>query len=203
MVERLEGRRLLSGNVTVVLDPATFTLVVHGDNKSNDIVIPPFGDISYTIVGRNGTTVNGAAFADLYTGDAVPNFAIDMGNGEDVVELGENPPGRRYIVNDLVIRTGNGSDTVKVDATVDGNLDIDTGNGDDHVELIGAWVFGNLKINTGNGDDSITLDYGDFGENRVGGNSSMDGGRGQDVLTGIGTLYTDGTQTIVDVETVA
>lgn len=198
ILETLEGRRLLSGNVTAVYNPLTATVVVKGDNKSNDIIISPGNSFAYTITGRDGTKVNGLPSVDVVV-PGISNFSVDTGNGEDVVEL------NGYVVNNAVITTGNGEDSVIVaNAEVDSNLTIDTGNGGDKVAIAGIIVFGNLDIDTGNGPDSI--DFGTVGgffvDVTVGGNTKIDGGNGPDILTDIAQLHTLGTQTIVGVESI-
>lgn len=203
MLETLESRRLLSGNVTAVFDAGSNTIVVRGDNKANDILIAPGISTGYLINGRNGTTINGAATADVGPG-SVNNFDIETGNGDDVVEFAEGLGGAaRYVVGNLDIGTGNGGDSVKLILRSTGNTDINTGNGGDEVSMQGSVVEGNLNIDTGNGADSIAFASHPFGDVTVQGSTTIDGGRGPDVLTGSAFLHTTGTQTILDVETVS
>ena len=203
MLETLERRRLLSGNVTAVFDAGSNTVVVRGDNKANDILIAPDLGTGYIIKGRNGTTINGAPSADVGNG-AINNFNIETGNGDDVVEFGEGFGGStRYVVGNLDIGTGNGGDSVKLILRTTGNLDINTGNGGDDVSMKGSQVQGNLSIDTGNGADSIAFGAHLFGEVFVDGTTSIDGGHGPDVLTGLAQLHTTGTQVIDDIESIS
>src|SRR5262245_41454172 len=106
MCEILEERRLVSGNVSVVKEGDT--LIVRGDNKSNQIRI--YGDSGglNLVEGLSGTTINGTAVA---TFAAWPLFRLDakMGNGDDSVALGGGPTGGSYVAfSSVSVRTDNG-----------------------------------------------------------------------------------------------
>jgi hypothetical protein len=199
-LESLESRRLLAGNVTAVFDAATNTFVIKGDNQSNDILFAPGSDQAYTITGRHGTTVNGHASVDLPGAGGTKTLVVDMGNGDDVVEMAGYSFTRASIV------TGNGNDSVSTNGEIfSKGLDIDTGNGNDTVKLVGTLIAdGDLNIKTGNGDDSVALgrDNSDFPVS-VDGNTKIDGGRGDDVLTNLAILYTAGTRTILGFESIS
>jgi hypothetical protein len=153
--ETLENRRLLSGNVTAVFDGTT--LIIKGDNKSNQIEIFGSGTPGYNIATSGGTTVNGqSGTVDdpvfIATGGIVP-ISIDMGNGDDEVRVSS------VFTKDLSIATGNGDDLVVLSGVgVTGNLDVNTGNGDDTVDIGGLSVFasGSAHFNGGHGFDSLT-----------------------------------------------
>src|SRR5215475_4050679 len=94
VIETLEGRQLLSGNVSVSYDAATNTVNIVGDNKSNDIVVTGLFNGTYNIKGANGTTVNGGAEANIPAAGALgSNFDVSLGNGDDSVEFGNFSPG--------------------------------------------------------------------------------------------------------------
>ena len=181
MVESLETRRLLAGNVTAGLDGGG-VLVIKGDNKANDFqVIAGFSDT--TVVGLNGTTINGGASANF---GGFPNLKIDTGNGDDKVDLIDI---YGFIGQDASITTGNGSDTVIIrPASFDSSveiLSIDTGNGDDFVDIAdSAFLDANVKL--GNGNDTIKFsgDIGFFGT------VVFDGGHGSDTIDASGATFT-------------
>src|SRR5438876_651028 len=133
LVESLEGRRMLSGNVAVAFDGTTVTVL--GDNKSNQIVITG-KNFGYRVIGLAGTTVNGAPFADAITGGAAANMRVSMGNGEDFIRF-EKSDGPGIGLLDTSIAMGNGSDSLlfKDFVGVFGNLDLTTGNGGDDVHF--------------------------------------------------------------------
>ena len=194
--ESLEMRRLLSGNVAVALDTLTDTIVIKGDNKSNNIVFTADGD-GYIVTGRDGTTVNGHASVHvLLTGVPFPpNLSVDMGNGDDVVE------DRGDAWRNGVIATGNGNDTIiLLGDEFDNSLTMDTGNGDDALTMGGEnGSPGTLNINMGNGNDSVTL----IGGVAIDGDVSFNGGNGRDVFTGLANLFALGTRTFTGFESVS
>ena len=147
--ETLENRRLLSGNVTAVFDGTT--LIIKGDNKSNQIIVG--GSNTYFIDPSGGTTVNGqSGEVSIPIGKIVP-VSVDMGNGDDYVELGS------IYTKDVSIAMGNGDDSVYLDGVAaTGNLDVNTGNGDDSVAIgtLSAFASGSAHFNGGHGDDSLT-----------------------------------------------
>ena len=193
LIEQLEGRRLLSGNVAVTYDPATNTVNVLGDNKSNDILVS--GNIvkGYTVTGQNGTTVNGGASAHVDpTGGQRANFDVALGNGDDAVEFND------FAALGVDVNTANGDDAVKLfNVTVFNGLDINTGNGEDAVSLDFVDIHQGLNIDTGNGEDSVTFGNSFTGVTVFDGDAHVSGGRGEDVLTGEANLHVlAGTKTI-------
>ena len=194
MVEALETRRLLAGNVTAVLDGGT--LVITGDNKSNDVLVVM--DANTHVVAVPGTTVNGGTANVDFGG--LPDLAISTGNGEDTVDVVDP------LDQNISINTGNGQDSVSVrtvnfDSSTD-DLTINTGNGNDSVLLQDSLanvldIHGDLNINTGNGSDDITF----VGVVGVFGDATIDGGHGPDTLNDDGLLFVLGTRTDLNIET--
>jgi hypothetical protein len=189
--ELLEGRRLLSGNVTVSFDAASNTVNITGDNKANEIFVSgSLGGGTYTIAGVNGTKVNGqTSVTRPVVGANGSNFNISLGNGDDVVRLGSiSPDFVPFTAASLRVDTGNGDDTVLLaDVTLrTSGLRVSTGNGDDTVRVEFSDILGGQTINTGNGDDTVT-----FGNevNVVSGMSRIDAGRGFDTLVGGAGLH--------------
>ena len=197
-LEPMEQRRLLSGNVTASID-GSGTLVVKGDNKSNDvIVIAGAGDT--LVVGKPGTTVNGGTAGADFPG--FPNISVNTGNGDDTVEL-DDLNGQNASVD-----TGNGEDQVLVQTiffpgqSSVNNLNIDTGNGNDAVtfNFNGQSVIGNANIDLGNGSDKLTV----LGNIAIGGDAHIHGGNGPYTLdvSGVTGLSIGGTIDITGFESV-
>jgi hypothetical protein len=176
-LESLEQRRLLSGNVSVIVDGSDIN--IQGDNKSNGVSVAstPFG---YVIVGTGNTTLNGANAPLVFTGGP-QNLSINTGNGDDVVALDGSGvagfPGKIDFGN-VSIDTGNGDDTVSSNLLVAFGFDVSTGNGQDLVTLTNTGSIGNMNIDTGNGSDSVGI----FGFSGSNGSVVLDGGNGPDAL---------------------
>src|SRR5262245_23665112 len=101
MLEPLELRRMLAGNVTATLVGGE--LIIHGDSKSNAIVVSTHPDNTTTVAPAAGTKVNGGGQTATFAG--FPEVACDMGNGDDNVALVD-------MFQTASIVTGNGNDTV-------------------------------------------------------------------------------------------
>jgi hypothetical protein len=176
--ERLERRRLLSGNVTVTADE---TLAAHliGDNKNNEIEITVNPGIGYFVTGLHGTTVNGVHAVSIATTPAL-KFEVSLGNGNDRVFF-EGAFGTQ----DLNIITGNGKDVVSLSGgTHFGDINIDTGNGDDQVILSGIHGTKNLNVSTGDGKDTLSVPS----PIQIDGSAKIDGGKAKNKLTGNGAI---------------
>jgi hypothetical protein len=187
--ESLERRRLLAGNViATATDPSaqegTITLI--GDNKSNQVEIQPTAS-GYLVTGLNGTTVNGVTSVTLHAA-GLRNLVANMGNGDDDLQLQQNTFGGSSEFNSASIDMGNGNDTVEMTgayfanfgSAAHGDLNINTGNGDDVVTITGSTVEGNLKVDLGNGDDTLAF----VGSITVFGTSTLIGGHGENTLLG-------------------
>ena len=110
-------------------------LILTGDNQDNNIIVIQECCQTVVVNGRADTTVNGSSGrvdADGVTGDII----IAMNEGKDFVRV-EITPGVAVIAR---------------------NLRINTGSGDDTVELFGVTVRGNTQIHTDEGDDVILID---------------------------------------------
>lgn len=168
-IETLEDRNLLSGNVLVVIGKTT---LVTGDEAANSIEVSP-GDEPGEIIfrGLDGTTINGSVDAFVGTIEGgLANVKIDLQGGADLAvitnlsEAAENWPVQSIpsVANDfeidgnLGIDTGDGEDTVLLrHLDVGGNLDVDTGAGNDIVVAESISVGKKLVVNTGDGADQI------------------------------------------------
>lgn len=108
VIEALEARQLLSGNVTATL--AKGTLTIQGDGGDNVIQIESTtnigGNPTITVANvNNPTSINGHASAD-FAASAVNNLRINMQNGNDQVYVFVGLP------NTVTISVGSGNDTV-------------------------------------------------------------------------------------------
>ncbi len=127
LIEPLEGRLLLAGDVSVTLKGATGYIT--GDSQANAIEVSrDGGNLLVSPVGD--TTINGAA--GPLSVSAPTNLVVRMGRGNDHLAF----PGA---------------------FALDGHLQIDTGDGDNMVELTGVAIDGNLAIGFGDGVDQADL----------------------------------------------
>jgi hypothetical protein len=133
-LERLEDRTLLSGNVTATVTNAGNLLVV-GDAKGNEILIQSTSGGALQISSLDGTTTINGGSTPFSTTGVTGNVAVFMKQGADVVDVG-----------------GTGMLT-----TLPKNLFIDTGSGDDTVDVENASIAGNVAIFGGAGSDTFTI----------------------------------------------
>src|SRR4051794_11779777 len=113
LIEPLERRALLAGNVSVFLDAAG-NLIVRGESAANGIQVDQYGSFAIQGVDAGGapTRVNGVD-NDVAAFDVAPghDIRITLAGGADRIEVGTrsddvNPP------RDLAIDTGDGSDSI-------------------------------------------------------------------------------------------
>jgi hypothetical protein len=133
-LERLEDRTLLSGNVSATVTGAGNLLVV-GDAKGNEILIQSTSGGALQVSSLDGTTTINGGSSPFSTTGVTGNVAVFMKQGADVVDVG-----------------GTGMLT-----TVPKNLFIDTGSGDDTVDVENASIGGNIAIFGGAGSDTFTV----------------------------------------------
>lgn len=213
MFESLEGRCLLSGNVTA--DVIRNCLVIKGDAADNQIQIT-VDQGQYVVTGLGDTTVNDGASAtlqasgsvvltmgdgndevtvqDAYIGDSVAgrtkNLFADMGAGDDAFSILGASQARN-----VALRSGSGANTFNVGGDTGGtslaSLDIATGSGDSVVDIKGSsirWV--NLCLGAGTNQVSIaSVD----GAATTLGSVSIFGMRGTNQIDIQGALGADGT----------
>lgn len=174
VLEALESRKLLAGNVVVTAD-TSLTATLAGDNKSNQVAITLLSNSQgYLLTGLGGTTLNGLPAVSIPTTSAF-NFNIDMGNGNDSVNFFGTSLGTQSIN----LATGNGKDKVVIDGpTIFGNLTIASGNGKDRISVVNAHITGNLTIGGGNGNDSVIVTP----TTKVDGVSNISGGKGHNAM---------------------
>ena len=134
-MESLEVRRVPVGNITAAVQNGVLT--VTGDNAANDVEIA--GNLSnrVTIAGFNQTKVNGIAPV----------------NGKSVVTFTG--------ITDVVVVTNDGNDRIVIKGNPDPvrfrDITVDTGAGDDVVEIRNVFATDDINITTQNGKDRVTL----------------------------------------------
>ncbi|MEN3941828.1 hypothetical protein WJU23_11085 [Prosthecobacter sp. SYSU 5D2] len=132
VLEVLEARFAPAGLVSLNLTAAG-ALSITGDAQNNDFIITESGD-QWTISSLPGGTtefsLNGGAAQSVLTFDAPDSVKATLGGGNDEMVL----------------------DGVLIPKT----LNINTGDGDDIVELASASIFGTTKVVMGNGNDLFT-----------------------------------------------
>src|SRR5262245_35412351 len=153
MLESLESRRLLAGNVTVTLAAGLATIT--GDNKSNQLeIVFDANTFDLSVGGLSGTTVNGGT-APVSIG--IAGVKGETGNGDDLVKVHSINGGTVIFIIDVPdggsIETGNGADVVAMDRLAFSDTNISTGNGADVVHLSNV-AGNNLNVDTGNGADA-------------------------------------------------
>jgi hypothetical protein len=166
------------GNVTAEVIQGVLT--IRGDAKANKIQIVPEGNSGgFTIQSPyRYSKINGELILDIHRRHhfaGVTSIDIDLGDGDDEVAIF----GSRRTLPSLSIRTGNGSDYVRLGGNnddpfaavieqwiqfgesqaINGDVFIDTGDGDD-LFLPFAHVNGDVNVQMGAGNDSqIALTY--------------------------------------------
>src|SRR5436309_10574524 len=99
-------------------------LIITGDDSDNNIIVQEGG----LVTGRAGTTINGNGRFEPFD-----------------------------VLHDINMKSKGGDDFIRVDAgpgtTVFRDVKIDTGMGDDHIEIMGLRVRGVIRIDTGVGDE--------------------------------------------------
>lgn len=146
-------------------------MILRGDKQGNSVLVEQTGPDTYLVTGQDGTTVNGAATAEVtgvrktikvllrggddsftFSGDAPGRLRVVGGPGDDVIDLQNG-----FIDGPLQVSTGGGNDTVMVAMDVSRTTRIVTGGGNDTVVLQGAALQRKARIGTGGGDDDVTV----------------------------------------------
>ena len=191
----LSGRAGADGNVTVHVD-GQGNLVVVGDGADNAISIMPFDIGEGFVRGLDGTLVNGSEQAP-FTG-AGGDFRIRMHGGDDTVEVDDGDGNE--VLGDLEVETGTGDDTVLVRHFIaHGDLSIHTGPGHDRVRLeqtagLSAFAEGRTDVRTGAGNDQVIVTGGDPSLEafvRFQGAFRVATGQGRDFVSVSGAIFFD------------
>ncbi len=172
--QQLEPRQLLAGDVSVSI--VSGQLFVTGDDADNQILITGTRRGSASVIGLEGTTINGSEdpFVASYPGlrKAVVRLGaghdqatiqgvrfnwgldVDSGAGDDNVVLRNGSLG-----SDLTVNGGEGRNVIEVDDMfVVGNSGILTGSGNDFVSILSHVVVDSFFVRTGAGADVLAGD---------------------------------------------
>jgi hypothetical protein len=153
--ETFESRRLMA--VTTSLSNGS--LLIDGDGDADDIAIVGTanpGEI--TVMGRNGTQVDGLVNGSTTIQGVTANVVADFGDGDNIINV-DNV----YLAGNLELNTGNGRDQVTLGATgvvsTGGTCIVRTRDGNDVVraEDYRVFIVGFLSVQAGVGQDSIAL----------------------------------------------
>ena len=141
---------------TVQVSVKNGNLEIRGDDASNCIKITGKGGAGeYAIGGCDSTLVNGGSSVP-YSGVKY-DLKFNMQGGNDTVIIADDDGDT--VLDDLEINTGTGNDTVEVHHfAVLGEMHINTGSGNDLVIIDGVAARHSSQINTGSG-----IDYTVFG----------------------------------------
>jgi hypothetical protein len=152
-LEGLESRQVMAGNVVAGMVAGSLNLT--GDFQSNQVELHQLGVGIYKVEGLGGTTING--MPSQVFGGVVGNINCNMNFGDDRVLIDEifSTPANLNVDmglgNDLVQLYGTSTAPIKVQ----GHLNVLTGQGADHVRMTGLTVVGNGIIDTGTENDGI------------------------------------------------
>jgi len=149
--DSLEPRLLLAGDVTVAVDDGD--LLITGDVAANAVLVRGTETPGQYVVSRadRSTTINGGTAP--FTSADVTNFVIDMGAGNDRLNLANVK-----VSGSVSIDTGTngGKDLVNVAyARIGGEFEANTGGGNDRVTLSALTVSGAAMIDAGAGNDRL------------------------------------------------
>ena len=155
-LESLENRQLLAGDVEVRVTGGG-DLRLDGDDESNQVSLLTLPNGDMTVVGNDGTTINGAA-SQTFSG-VTDDVRVNLRDGNNLLLLdGTRIPDR------LTVRTGDGSDVLFInpqdqDVVIGGNVSINLGDGDNSLVSLegGVEVAGRMSVRMGDGIDDITL----------------------------------------------
>jgi hypothetical protein len=129
-LERLEDRTLLSGNVTATVTSGG-NLVVTGDAQGNQIRIQSAAGGALQVSSLDGTTTINGGPGPFSTTGVTGNVAVFMKQGADVVDVG-GPGMLTTLPHNIYVDTGTGNDTVDVEnASIGGTVAIFGSTGHD------------------------------------------------------------------------
>jgi VCBS repeat-containing protein len=135
-------------------------LVVTGDGSANGLAITGTGAPGqYIVTGLDAadgtpTVVNGLTNGTITVEGVFTGIDINLGDGDDYVSLD-----RAFIGGSIAVRTGAGNDVVQVGTreivTMRDDLVIDTGQGNDQLDLQRSYVVRHLVVDGGDGNDTL------------------------------------------------
>jgi hypothetical protein len=208
IVEQLENRAMLAGNVNVTV--AGDTLIIRGDNADNSVFVTEVENNRYAVIGfadSDGvaTRVNGNEFdvnvpddsrfifPSTDNGRNIRNIVIDLKRGDDVVAVGDAPQDLLDLITadetlfgfDLGLGEGAAfGDASGFGSPFDlrGNLTILTGDGNDGVVVGVDEVGGLVLVDTGSGNDEVVVGAVDTPDMFIANSLIILTGRGSDIV---------------------
>lgn len=176
----LESRTNPAGNVTAqVIDG---TLFVDGDAGANSVIIAGTGWRSVCVSSGDGSTsINGLDPSEApLIGNITRGIVVRTGDGEDTVRL--DGVQNRYYVG---VFTGGGEDVVElVWVNVRGGAEVLTGDANDTVRVTDSTFRKTLTVDLGAGDDQLEVT-----NSNVRGKNKLIGGDGTDILSADGRQF--------------
>ena len=164
--QALEGRRLLAGNVSVALSGST--LVVTGDDLSNQIEVSQDanGDVLFT--GLDSTTINGQT--EFAFAQAFERSRFQLNDGADEVSFNGFESGREFR-----FLGGDGDDRLDATGLTARYYHVQGNDGDDAFQLSDSLSRRSAYFHLGDGDDVLAVESFDAGRNfKVFGNAGND-----------------------------
>ena len=180
--ERLEGRRLLAGDVGITIRGDD--VLVRGDDEANQLEIIQTPDGRTIAVGSDGTTINGSTdtLVIAESGDVIDDLRIRLGDGDDVILIDGVT-----VADDLSIAAGRGDDAVGLlRTTVGDDLTVRGYRGELQFSLDLSEVGDDLRVSGGRDDALIVIDG-----STVGDDTFLRTGRGDDTIVVRGSTHAD------------
>ena len=160
-IEPLESRVVLDGNVRAFVSGGVLRL--EGDFRHNEIIIEQSSLRSFRISSRDGTTlINGQPNPRTFFGVG-NDLNVSLGSGNDVVKILGTSEDAVTVSDRLVINTGSGADQVLLSEVHAIGLNVNTGSGDDIVNVGDGGAQGGLEITkealilTDGGQDDVSI----------------------------------------------
>lgn len=164
--ECLERRCLLAGNVTVSLDGDT--LLVSGDELSNQIEVAQAANGDVVFTGLDTTTING--LAEFTFSETFDETRFELNDGDDEVTLNGFESG-----DEFRFLGGDGNDTLEANGVTAEFFHIRGNDGDDAIQLVESSSRRSSFFFLGDGDDVLAAVSFEAGRNfRVFGDSGDD-----------------------------
>jgi hypothetical protein len=154
MVETLESRTLLAGNVTAVVEDGDLRITGDAEDNLVDVMVVN-GDI--VVQGVDGTTVNGSsdpfvAFAGTTT--IAGDLEARLRGGDDTLRLF----GPLTVAGRTSVRDHRGVTRLGItDVTFARDVRVTTGRGADEVSIAGSTFARDLRINADGGDNLVSI----------------------------------------------
>ena len=195
LLESLERREVLAGNVTASVVGATLTL--KGDGADNSLAIVALGNNRFTVTGLN-TTINGSTAA-FSPNQSIFNITGNLGGGNDNLGLTNNAQGLDTLATSagLDLEATTGLTVAQMQARIDavttvntfalsGSLTVQGGAGNDLIGIVGN-VAGSVIADLGSANAAGGNALGIDGTTVAGGVASVGG-----VLSVTGGSQVDG-----------